>query len=151
MQTCSARWLAGAAASLLLFAACGGDDETDGNGGTGDPEPASGSGEVAVEAFDFGFDPGEFSLEPGAKATLELSNRGQAPHTWTADDLGVDVRLAVGSNTTVDVTVPDEDASVGYRCKIHPQMTGTITIGEGDSATSKKDGGGPNDDPGYDY
>lgn len=150
MRTDLARLLTGMAALVLLFAACGGGEETDRNGDTGRSEPGSGSGEIAVAAFDFGFDPGEFSLRPGTRVTLELSNRGEATHTWTADDLDVDARLGAGSTTTVDLELPDEHTSIGYRCKIHPQMTGTITIGEGGSGTSQNDDQ-PSGNVGYDY
>jgi plastocyanin len=86
---------------------------------------SSASGGALVSIVDFAFEPG--TLELAAGATIVWTNVGQAPHTVTSTDglfdSGVLEPGQTFSHTFADV------GSFAYSCAIHPDMTGTITIG----------------------
>lgn len=145
----SRAWAAGAVIALLFgLAACGDDDDDDVNAGSGDATTvttaASGSddpygpgttagdtggdtgGETAadtVEAIDFELT--SITVAPGAEVTFE--NKGEAPHTMTADEGAFDSgRVEPGASTTV--AAPAEPGDYPFHCEIHPAMTGTLTV-----------------------
>jgi plastocyanin len=82
--------------------------------------------EVDVGAVDFGFEPKDASVAPGGKVTV--SNRGQAPHTMTLDDVDLDTgNLAPGASG--ELTAPKEPGSYSYRCTVHPaRMRGVLVV-----------------------
>jgi plastocyanin len=93
----------------------------------GAPAQASaGPKEVDVGAVDFGFEPKDASVAPGGKVTV--SNRGQAPHTMTLDDVDLDTgNLAPGASG--ELTAPKEPGSYSYRCTVHPaRMRGVLVV-----------------------
>ena len=129
------------AVALLSAAACGGsseDDDAAPNGENGAGEPG-----LTVRATDFAFDPESLDVAPGEPAEITFVNAGNVTHSFTAEDLDVDVEAATGEETTASFTAPDEDATVEYACKFHPAMQGEITIGAGGGA-----GGGGGSDEG---
>lgn len=149
------KFLAAFFASVLLFTACGGDGtgtseqtETGTETDNGDPETTSG---LTVTMQDFSFSPNQVDVEPGEEVTLEVTNSGSAPHTFTAKDLDIDERLDPGSSTEITFTAPDQDVS--WLCTIHPQMTGTIAAGGGDAGSGGggNNGGGNDDADDLDY
>ena len=127
---------------LLLFAACmlvacgGGDTAPEAQ-----PEPVeeetteeasdaldvTGESEIAMSIGDFFFEPVSLQGEAGQELTLIISNEGQAPHTFTSDDLGVDESVKPGKQATVTLTFP-ESGSAEFHCEIHPDMTGSIEV-----------------------
>jgi plastocyanin len=141
----------------LVVAACGGDDEdeatptpppaeeptpttmppgdptpTDAPDPTPEPTPAinGGATELELAAMDFAFQPNAFQAAAGEEITVAFRNDGSAPHTFTIDALFVDELLSGGEDAVV--TVPATDGGVlDFYCRIHPSMTGTITIGGG--------------------
>jgi len=117
------------AAILALTAfACGSEDS---NGGT-DAAGGSSDQQVEVTATDFQFDTDEVELEPGATVEVTLVNDGGADHTFTSDDLDVEVEAKGGETATTTFDVPDEDGTFEFHCHFHPdQMKGTITVGAG--------------------
>jgi plastocyanin len=138
----------------LLLAACGKDkttnaDSTNTTKATGAPvdlagkvtnkgtKDASGASSVEVEADDFYFNPTFIKVKAGQKLTLELKNEGKATHTFTSDGLGIDKELKPGDTATVDITVPDSDASLFY-CRFHQSsgMQGAVYTKEGASVGS---------------
>jgi plastocyanin len=147
------------AAFALFAAACGGgDDGDDGNGeGGGTSEPAGGgdgggsTATLSVDAVDFGFEPADLDVEPGAEVTVTFSNTGEAPHTMTADTVGLNIEADPGATAEGTFTAPDS-GSIDFQCTIHPDMQGTISVGGAADAggSDKKDDGG-SDDSGYDY
>jgi plastocyanin len=115
----------------LSLVACGDDETPDaGNGGGG------GSEAITITAQDFAFSESEIAVEAGAEIELTLENGDDAPHTFTSDDLGVDVEADGGAEASTTFTAPDEDGSFEFHCEIHPdQMTGTVVVGEGGSSS----------------
>lgn len=141
------RILAILAVTVLTLSACGGSDDTtdseqdDGSGGS------NSTAELAVAAQDFQFSPAELNVEAGADVTIEFTNEGDAPHTFTAEDIDADESLDPGGSTTIEFTA-GEAATIEWHCKIHTSMTGTITVGEGSESGA---GSSSNDSDSLDY
>lgn len=124
------RLLAALSVGLLSFAACGGGDDADDDGA----DPGSGGGDtLTVSIQDFSFSPNELSVESLADVTIEVTNEGDTTHTFTASGGDFDESLDPGGSATVTFTAPDA-GELEFHCKIHPDMTGTISIGAGDSS-----------------
>lgn len=125
-------------ALALAAAACGDDDGGGDNAPDGTTPPAGTATDaptdapsdsvIAVQAIDFAFDQGSISATAGTVVEVDFANGGVASHTFTVDELGVDLLLAGGDNGTVQFTFPDE--SFEFYCRIHPtQMRGTLEPG----------------------
>jgi plastocyanin len=98
-----------------------------GQAGGGAPAQASaGPREVDVGAVDFAFEPKDASVAAGGKVTV--TNRGQAPHTMTLDDVQLDTgNIAPGASA--ELTAPDAPGSYSYRCAVHPaRMRGVLVV-----------------------
>jgi plastocyanin len=98
-----------------------------GQAAAGTPAQASaGPREVDVGAVDFAFEPKDASVAAGGKVTV--TNRGQAPHTMTLDDVQLDTgNIAPGA--TAELTAPDAPGSYSYRCAVHPaRMRGVLVV-----------------------
>ena len=87
---------------------------------------SAGPREVDVGAVDFGFEPNNASVAAGGQVTV--TNKGQAPHTLTFDDVQLDTgNIAPGA--TADLTAPDAPGSYSYRCNVHPaRMRGVLVV-----------------------
>jgi plastocyanin len=124
----------------LVGAACGSAP------GVGSTE--TGGAVVQLIVQDFSFSPNSIPVEPGSEVTLELANEDGAQHSFTVDDLEVDLVVGGGESGSVTFTAPDSDTT--FYCRFHSNLTGTITTGAPSSG-----GGGtderPTDGPGYDY
>jgi plastocyanin len=113
----------GLMALTLTAAACSSDDVGGGGGGDG-----GGGGGTSVSgditAVDFAFSPNTFEVASGE--TITVANADSTDHTFTVTDTDVDVALAPGATeeTTIDLDAGDYD----FVCKIHPDMTGTLTV-----------------------
>ena len=113
--------LLGVVALLGAFAACG-DPESEPN--------APVSQEVEIEAYDFYFEPTEFTFDLGTQVTIDFNNVGEQTHSFTADDLDIDVEAASGETTDLTIDLPDEPGIFDFYCKYHPdEMSGTVSIG----------------------
>jgi cytochrome c oxidase subunit 2 len=144
----------------LTAAACGGGDDGGDGGGDGGDDGGGGGGEtatVSVSAADFSFDPSDVPVPAGAEVTVTFENTGEAPHTMTADDLGLNVEADPGQSAEGTFTAPDS-GSVDFHCEIHPDMTGTISVDGSADAGGSAGGGGSDksdkkddDSSGYDY
>lgn len=122
-------------------------------------QDVTGDSQVTVELSDFAFAPTVLEGEAGQSLSVDLSNVGMAPHTFTVDDQDVDVQLGAGESGQADVTFPDSGALVFY-CRFHISggMLGGLSVG-GDLAAASGgsagggSGGGESDDqpsgPGY--
>jgi plastocyanin len=154
---------------VVLVAACG-DDDGGGNGGVeadGSDTPVelsgkvtnkgtedvTGSNELELEADDFYFEPTFVKATPGATVMVKVANEGNATHTFTIDDAGIDEEIAPDDSAEVAVTVPDS-GSVNFYCRFHRSqgMQGAVFTQAGASsggeapATSAPSGDGV---PGY--
>jgi plastocyanin len=134
-STTKARLVTGVFALSLILAACGGDDDGDGgNGGDGGATGATnggatgettggGGGENEIVIQGFTFQPSTITVSGPTEFTV--TNEDSAPHTFTLDDESVDVELAGGATETVTIDVSE---SIGFFCRIHPNMTGTVEV-----------------------
>lgn len=149
------------ALGLTTAVACGGDDDDDDGGESAAAEttaPASETGEptatgeasaspdsgepmtIQLEASDYMFNLGTISAPAGTEVTIEFSNVGDAPHTFTSDDLGINEQLTSGESTTITFTMPDTPTE--FHCAIHPSlMMGTLQPVTGDSAAQPQSDG----------
>lgn len=124
--------LALAAAALLVLGACGGDAEEAPESAeteTTTEEDAGGEDATAltVSAVDNSFEPASLSAPAGSEVTIEVTNDGANPHTFTIDDLGVDSgSLASGESATVTFDMGED--TVTFYCAIHGEamMSGEI-------------------------
>ena len=97
----------------------------------GGPRPSSTAGlprpstpTVDVEMQDYVFAPASVEIEVGT--TVRWTNRGQAPHTATADDGSFDTgQIAFGASAG---HVFASAGTFTYLCTLHPDMRGTITV-----------------------
>jgi plastocyanin len=89
-------------------------------GGTG--TAGSDGNDVAIQ--DFAFAPADLEVAAGTEITW--TNDDPAPHTVTAEDGSFDSgTLEPGQTFSVPV---QGNGPVTYRCEIHPDMVGTITV-----------------------
>jgi plastocyanin len=91
-----------------------------GGGGSGD-----GTGGADIQANNFAFDPMDLAVRSGAEIALRNGN-ANTPHTFTIDGTDVDVELE--PLATEDVTIDLDPGTYDFHCRIHPQMTGTLTV-----------------------
>src|SRR5919112_3054153 len=81
----------------------------------------------SVDIGDNFFDPPQSAVEPGS--TITWTNKGDEPHTVTADDGSFDSgMLNPGDSYTVAF---DGQGTVTYHCTIHPEMRGSVSVGGG--------------------
>jgi plastocyanin len=96
----------------------------------GGGEEADGGGEAVtlqVSAVDNSFEPASLSAPAGTEVTVEVTNDGNNPHTFTIDDPEVDTStIAAGESADATFTMPD--TSVTFYCAIHGEntMSGTL-------------------------
>ena len=112
----------------MLAAACGGDGDDEDAGGspaatvaestTTEAEVGGDNPTVVIEMEDFEFAPPSAQGQAGETVTVELENTGQAPHTFTIDDLDVDQQVPPGDKATVKVELP-ESGEVTFYCRFH--------------------------------
>jgi plastocyanin len=94
--------------------------------GGGPAQASAGPREIDVGAVDFAFEPEDASVAAGGKVTV--TNRGQAPHTMTLDDVQVDTG-AIDPGASAELTAPDAPGSYSYRCTVHPaRMRGVLVV-----------------------
>ncbi len=124
----SVRFLA-VVALLLFAAACGGSGEPATQGG-GDPAETAPADDDAgdsssVSIADNAFDPAQVTVSAGA--TVEWTNEDDVPHTVTFEDEAAESSETLNQGDTHSATF-DEAGEYPYICKIHPSMTGTVTV-----------------------
>ena len=85
---------------------------------------------TTVEILNNAFNPPQLNVAPGT--TVTWVNRDSVAHTVTADNGLFDSgQLAPGASYPV---VLDGAGTVSYHCKLHPEMRGSIVVGEGGQA-----------------
>jgi cytochrome c oxidase subunit II len=156
----TSRRLAATLAIVALTAFACGSEET--QNGSDSSEAGGGSSEqIAIVASDFEFDTSKVEVEPGSTTAIDLQNEGEAEHSFTVEELDVEVEAEGGESATGNLEAPDEDVTYEFFCEYHPdQMRGTLVVGAGGEApagggddtekeTEKEDDGGTRG--GYDY
>ena len=113
---------------LLALAACGGDgDDTQDAGSDAGAEGGGESVTLEVTAVDNSFDPSSLEAPAGSEVTVELTNDGSNPHTFTIDDPETDTSsVDGGSSGSATFTMPE--GSVTFYCAIHGEATMSGTI-----------------------
>lgn len=119
--------LAGAAIAASVLTACSDDDDPVAGGQasstttialttTAGPEP------IVIRDFSFS------GLEVKAGSNLLVQNRGQQPHTLTADDMTFNTgQVPPGRN--VEFGVPSRTGTYKIKCLVHPnRMTGELKV-----------------------
>ena len=142
------KMFAGLVIAVVALTACGGGSN-DSSGGS-DTGGGGGGTPVTVTAKDFAFSPNEISAEPGEEVELTFQNDDDTTHTFTSDDLGVDLSVDGGKSGTATFTAPDS-GSVEWHCTIHSSMTGTITVSGAGSDSDDSGSGSDDSDEGKDY
>jgi uncharacterized cupredoxin-like copper-binding protein len=113
---------------MLAVAACGGDDDGDdgngnGNGGNG--------GSTTIETPGMSYDPDSFTISAGEDHEVTIDNTDGQLHTFTIDELDVDVEVAGGESETTTLNVPDAGEYTFY-CTVpgHREagQEGTLTV-----------------------
>lgn len=116
----------------LVAAACSSNDSgsggAGGSGGNGGSGGAGGSGTQAISIKDFAFHPADITGTAGATLAITVTNNDSTTHSFTLDDDSVSQDVEPGHTETVEVPLPDS-GTVGWHCKYHSTMTGTITVG----------------------
>jgi plastocyanin len=109
------------------------------------PQPLAGN----VEVLDFSFAPGTIEVATGT--TVRWVNSGIAPHTVTDRGGSFDSGFL---NTGEEFALTfDSAGTFEYFCTLHPNMVGTLVVGEGGGPSSppsspSSDGGEPAPEPG---
>jgi plastocyanin len=116
------------AALALFIGACGGDD---GGGGTATGEAAEnggdggGGGGLQITASGTAFDTDSLSA-PAGELEVTLTNEDGTTHTFTIDDL--DVNLEVEGGNSDSTSFEAEAGTYEYHCRFHSSMTGELTV-----------------------
>lgn len=121
----SGRLIAALVVLVLLLAAC--SKSTSGGSTTSPPAGGGGGGGTSITISNFAFHPNALTLPPG-KVTLSVTNNDSVLHSFTLDNGSVSQDIQPGTTAQVTITVPSS-GTLGWHCRIHPTMTGTITVG----------------------
>ena len=98
---------------------------------------------TTVEISNNAFIPGQLNVAPGT--TVTFVNNDNVPHTVTADNGLFDSgELAPGESFPV---VLEGEGTVPYHCELHPEMKGTIVVGDGSGAEGTTTENPTDDDP----
>ena len=108
----------GSDSAATTAGAAAGANTTSGSGGE-----ATGDG-ASVVASDLAFNPAELTVAVGE--TITFTNNDGFAHTFTADNGEFDSDN-VDSGGTFEYT-PEAAGEIPFHCKIHSNMTGTITV-----------------------
>jgi plastocyanin len=106
--------------AALVLAACAGGASTAPSGGPGASAPAGGGLAVTIKSFVLP------SVEAQVGQQITWTNEDSVGHTVTTDDGSIDGTVSGngGTYSTAFATA----GTYPYHCRIHPTMTGTITI-----------------------
>jgi plastocyanin len=112
----------------LVAAACSSNNSPSGTtsgGATSAATSGGGASGTTIVAQNFAFSPSSVNVSSGS-VTLTVTNKDSTEHTFTLDDGSSDTDLQPGKTVTVKL---DLTKTVGWHCKIHPTMTGTLQVG----------------------
>ncbi len=107
----------------LALAGCGGG--TGGGSGSG-PTKAAGGGAPSLTIQGFAFSPDALTAPAGSRVTIAITNEDSTTHSFTLDDGSATKDVPPGQTVRVTLTWPGS-GSLGFHCRFHPSMTGTLT------------------------
>ena len=113
----------------LASAACSDDGtaQTDTGGSPAGTEGCDSPVETAsIQIADLAFDPSCILL-PSGTATLSVQNTDDTDHTFTISEVDLNEPIDPGEDVGVDVAALTGGV-YAFRCSIHPQMTGSLTV-----------------------
>jgi plastocyanin len=127
--------LAVLAVLAVLAGGCGGDDSEDTAppvslpGKVNDHGTAKAENGLDLEADDLYFGPTFIEAKAGQRFSVELHNEGDARHTFTSSELGVDLELTAGARRTISLTAPATGLA-DFHCRFHEGqgMKGAVFI-----------------------
>ncbi len=106
--------------------------------GAEEAHPAAGGTEqaITVDAHDMAFRPQTITVEPHGELVVTVENRGRLRHSFTIDDLDVDLDLEAGKSGSVRVPA---DAPLTFLCRYHAVsgMRGSVCPRTGDCASPR--------------
>ncbi len=105
--------------------------------GTNAPAP---SGTITVDIRDHAFNPAQLNVAPGT--TVRFVNNDTVPHTATADN-GLFDTGELQPGYSFDVYL-EGSGTVTYHCELHPEMQGSIVVGEAGQAAGAEGTNPPN-------
>jgi plastocyanin len=97
---------------------------------------------TTVEISNNAFNPPQLNVAPGT--TVTFVNNDTVPHTATADNDVFDLEVPPGSSYPV---VLEGAGTVTYHCELHPDMKGSIVVGDGSGAEGTTTENPTDDDP----
>jgi plastocyanin len=97
---------------------------------------------TTVEILNNAFNPPQLNVAPGT--TVTFVNRDSVPHTATSDNKLFDLEIPPGSSYPV---VLEGEGTVPYHDELHPDMKGTIVVGDGSGAEGTTTENPTDDDP----
>jgi plastocyanin len=125
--------------TALALAACGGGDDNgngNGNGNGGGGTATVSGGTVEVSADDLEFDVATIEAPAGEAFTVVFTNNESQPHNFAVyteeggDEIAIG-EVITGPDATDEVEVPALDpGEYFFVCDVHPDMTGTVVVGE---------------------
>ncbi|GAA2740622.1 hypothetical protein GCM10010440_08440 [Kitasatospora cinereorecta] len=81
---------------------------------------------MVVIIKDFAFHPSTFTVAPGAKVTV--TNQDSTAHTLTSTTSGAFDTGTLAPGQSTSITAPAKSGPYPFKCTIHPNMTGTLTV-----------------------
>lgn len=116
-------------AVTLMATACGGGGSTTASPAQTTPAPSSTApptpgNQVHVFLQDGGFLPRDITIVTGG--TIELTNSGNIPHTFTVEPVDIDEVVQPGGE--VSMTVTAAAGTYDLICRFHELMRGTLTV-----------------------
>jgi plastocyanin len=96
---------------------------------TGSAAAPTTSAGTRVSIVDFDYAPAEITAQVGQAITLNVTNNGQAPHTFTITGVTDSGTISPGQSKTVTFT-PSAAGSLQFFCTIHGAsiMSGKVTV-----------------------
>jgi uncharacterized cupredoxin-like copper-binding protein len=111
-------------------------------GAAGD-ETATAAVSVEVVSQDIFFEPSEVTIPANTDVTVNLPNKGAAPHNFSVDELGIDVDIAPGATEQAVINAPAGEYE--YYCNVpgHKEagMVGTLIVTEDAAAAAPAENG----------
>ncbi|MDX6359864.1 MAG: hypothetical protein QOH37_2918 [Nocardioidaceae bacterium] len=96
--------------------------------------------DITINSLRTGFEPNVVDLNPGG--TITVHNNDFNPHTFTsvavdgAGDPLFDVKVPAGESRDIPAASALSDGTYDWYCRIHPAMTGTLSVGTGGQVPS---------------
>ncbi|MEB3860044.1 MAG: cupredoxin domain-containing protein, partial [Desulfurococcales archaeon] len=87
--------------------------------------------ELTIDATEYEFTPGTIEVSPGERLIITVKNTGRIFHTFTIDELNIDVALNPGDEKTVEVVIPSGVDKITFYCRPHVGlgMVGEFVVG----------------------